>query len=80
MLAERQVTVCTCLALQNSCSNKLKAGGTPGVDVRRSSVSTNHQGVMPRAIVLKPVARSTAPAIAVAALLIEREDRRSPWP
>jgi mannose-1-phosphate guanylyltransferase len=29
---------------------------------------------MPRAIVLEPVARSTAPAIAVAALLIERED------
>src|SRR5215831_241622 len=43
MLAERQVTVCSCLALQNSCSNKLKAGGTPRVGVRRSSVSINHQ-------------------------------------
>src|SRR5207245_100410 len=31
-------------------------------------------GVTPRAIILEPVARNTAPAIAVAALLIERED------
>ena len=31
-------------------------------------------GVRPRAVVLEPVARNTAPAAAVAALLIERED------
>jgi mannose-1-phosphate guanylyltransferase / mannose-6-phosphate isomerase len=31
-------------------------------------------GVRPRAIVLEPVARNTAPAVAVAALLVERED------
>ena len=31
-------------------------------------------GVKPRAVVLEPVARNTAPAAAVAALLIERED------
>ena len=31
-------------------------------------------GVTPRAIVLEPVARNTAPAVAVAALLVERDD------
>lgn len=31
-------------------------------------------GVTPRAIVLEPVARNTAPAVAVAALMVERED------
>src|SRR6185295_11412762 len=31
-------------------------------------------GVTPRAVVLEPVARNTAPAVAVAALLVDRED------
>ena len=35
---------------------------------------TDQAGVKPGAIVLEPVARNTAPAIAVAALLVERQD------
>src|SRR5512145_1682099 len=31
-------------------------------------------GVRPAAVVLEPVARNTAPAVAIAALLVERED------